>query len=485
MNPFALLFFVVVAIALWIVPREKALVPFIIGCCWMTSGQGINLGPISLPIYRMLLLTGFMRIMVKKESIAGGLHLVDKLLIGWAGWYFFCSFFHDPALGSGPVYVSGVIFNQLGFYFLVRAWCGDLDDLRQVIKYLAFILVPVAAEMLLEQVSGKNLFSVFGRIPENVLIREGRLRSQGPFMHPILAGTVGATCVPLFIGILRRDRTAAIIGICAGMAMTIASASSGPVMSLIFGISALFAWKIRSHMGFMRVGALVLYLLLMVTMKQPPYYLISRIDLSGGSTGWHRSFLIDQSIHYLSEWWLFGTDYTRHWMPFQGVAQSPTHTDITNYYIGYGVGGGLLAMCLILTIFYVSLRNAGHVSNVMESSGREVDAFMAWCLAATLFSHVVTGISVAYFDQSSAFVWLTVAVISSAHATAFGASELPREIDGDDEFSEDLLQGAVLDTGRDWRMAVRNRAPTRSVDEILGPELSQRRSLPGDKCTDA
>ena len=150
-------------------------------------------------------------------------------------------------------------------------------------------------------------------------------------------------------------------------------------------------------------------------MEKPPYYLISRIDISGGSTGWHRAFLIEQTFAYFSEWWLFGTDETRHWMPSQGIANDPHHTDITNYYIGFGVSGGFLAMILVL---WMLVKAFAWVSRIYDLSvARKVDSgFMIWCFGSCLFSHAVTGLSVAYFDQSMLYFWLSIAAISSIYS---------------------------------------------------------------------
>jgi hypothetical protein len=415
MNPLALAFFVVVAGLLWVVPRKWALAPFLAGCCLITLGQGIEIGPATLPIFRMLILIGFCRAMVRGESMVGGINGVDKILFGWAAWYLFASFFHDWEIGFGPVYTCGQIFNLLGFYLLARAWVSNLEDTFGVIRITALLLVPIAAEMLFEKATGRNLFSFFGGVSETVLLREGRLRAQGPFMHPILAGTVGATCLPWFVGIMREHRAIALTGMTAGSVMVFASASSGPIMSLMFAGFALVAWKFRHLTGAMRRAALLTYILLMFLMARPPYYLISKIDLSGGSTGWHRSFLIDTTIAHFGEWWLFGTDHTRHWMPDQGTAMSPTHTDITNYYIGFGVAGGFLAMLLILAAVAKSFAWVGVIYRSMLPD-RPNDAFMIWCFGAALFSHLGTGISVAYFDQSVVFYWLNVAVISSVYS---------------------------------------------------------------------
>ncbi len=427
MNAPSFVLFLVLAIALWTVPRKLALAPFLVGCCLVTTGQGLHLGFITLPIYRMLMLIGVIRVLVKGERIVGGINLIDRLMMLWAGWYLFSSMFHDWKLDAGPVYVCGVIYNQLVFYFLVRTWCSDLDDTVGVIKTVALVLVPVALEMLLEKATGKNLFSFFGGVPETVMVREGKLRAQGPFLHPILAGTVGATCIPLFVGLLRDSRFHAVVGIVAGLVMVFASASSGPVMSFMAAVGALIMWRYRHLTKAVRRCAVILYLILMVTMERPPYYLISKIDLSGGSTGWHRSFLIDQTINHFSEWWLFGTDHTRHWMPNQGVASSPTHTDITNYYISYAIGGGLPGLMVFLFILGVSFRWVGQLEEHMMEQ-RPHHAFMIWCFGSALFAHAVTGISVAYFDQSVVFLWLNVAVIASVYSAVVADEEEAKNV---------------------------------------------------------
>ncbi len=429
MNPFILVLFVVLAGLLWSVPRKWALAPFLAGCCFTTIGQGIELGPLTLPVFRMLMLIGIIRVLVKGERVTGGINLVDKLMMAWAGWYFFASFFHNSQLDAGPVYASGFIYNTLGFYFLVRVWCGDMEDMTGVIKILALLLAPIAIEMVSEKMTARNLFSIFGGVPEAVLLREGRLRAQGPFLHPILAGTVGATCVPLFVGIFKRHRIHALIGMTAGVVMAFTCASSGPILSLMAAVFGLMVWKVRHLTGMMRMGAVAAYILLIFLMERPPYYLISKIDLSGGSTGWHRSFLIETTISHFSEWWLFGTDFTRHWMPLQGTAMSPTHTDITNYYIGIGVGGGFPAMALIIIVFGVSFAWVGKLHNALIETqpGR---VFMIWCFGAALFSHSVTGISVAYFDQSVVFLWLNVAAISSMYSVVL--LEKNRETEAED-----------------------------------------------------
>lgn len=411
MNPVALIFFLVCAISLLSVSRKWAPAALLVGCTYMTLGQGIEVASINLHVYRMMLLVGLLRVISRGEALVGGVNSIDKMLIVWGGWAIIASFFHEERYGL--VYACGAVFNLTLVYFLTRIWCNDLDEVRDVVVVVAFLLIPLALEMLIEKVTGRNLFFVFGGVSEIVQSREGKLRAQGPFLHAILAGTVGATCIPLFVGIYSRYRTIATLGIAAGLIMTFASASSGPVVSLLAGVGALMLWPYRQYLSKVRIAFVLIYVLLMLAMTRPPYYLISKIDLSGGSTGWHRANLIEMTFQHFSEWWLIGTDRTRHWMPAQGIGADPAHTDITNYYIGMGVFAGLPAMLLIIGMIVTAFRWVGHFVDAKLETQPE-QSFMIWCIGACLFSHMLSGISVAYFDQSVLFFWLSIAIISSA-----------------------------------------------------------------------
>jgi hypothetical protein len=414
MNPFAAILFLGSAIALMTVPRKWAAVALLVGCCYTTMGQGIQLGPISLPIYRMLLLVGVIRVIVKGERLTGDFNSIDKLLVWWTGWVFFASMFHEWSPGSGPIYAAGYIFNMVAVYFLIRIWCTDLDEVTAIVAVIAFILAPIALEMVSEKILKINQFSVFGGVPHDVAIREGKYRAQGPFRHPILAGTVGATCLPLFIGIWKRNHLAGTVGIASAVCMTLASASSGPAMSAIAGVFAVMMWGFRHLTKLARWTAVVGYFAFGILTGEPGYYIMKRIDVSGGSTGYFRARLIESSIEHLGEWWLFGTDYTRHWMA-TGVSFSPNHADITNYYLAFGVTAGLVATLLVIAMLFHAFRWVGIVCRECFDASPS-DSYMIWCLGAGMFAHAATSISVSYFDQSVVFFWMNVAIISSMYS---------------------------------------------------------------------
>lgn len=407
--------FVATAAGILLAPRKWAALPFLVGCCYVTVGQGLDLGGLNLPIIRMLVVMGIIRIIVRGEGMSGGVNGLDKVVIGWTVWVFFASLFHEWVPGSGPVYMAGSLLNTAGFYFMIRSFCDDPEDLADLLAALCFVLAPVGIFMLIEQVYHWNVFSVFGGVLDSPALRNGRFRAQGPFNHAILAGTVGAACFPFAIAIWKRHRTAAIVGMVSCILMIVSCASSGPIISLILSGIALFLWKYRPLVRLLRMAAVPSYVLLAMLMERPPYFLISKIDLTGASTGWHRSYLIQQTIEHFDEWWLFGTDRTIHWMPNQGHI-SEIHTDITNQYIAYGVSGGFLSMALIIIILWLSFRTVGRL---VDSPGlEEGQGFIFWCIGASLFSLAASGISVSFFGQAMFFFWLPIAAIASFYAPA-------------------------------------------------------------------
>jgi hypothetical protein len=380
----------------------------------MTMGQVIEIGPFSFQLFRMLLAFGVLRVLFRGERIQGGLTTVDKLVIVWGIWIFLASFFHKFTPGSGPVYALGSVYNMILPYFLFRIWCRNDRDLRIIIGAIAVLLVPVSISMWMEKISIYNPFAIFGGVLEIPMIRDGSVRASGPFAHPILAGSVGATCLPLMTSIWTSSRTLAMLGIAACIAMVVASASSGPLMSLILGIFALCMWWYRKLTRYCVPAMVIVYILLLLIMSRPPYYLLSRIDLTSGSTGYHRAALIDAFLSHFKEWWAFGTDHTKHWVPYiQGP--TPEHTDITNAYIGYAVVAGLPALIFFLAILWRSFTYVG-IEARKSYRGTSRDSFVAWCLGSALFAHATTNISVSYFDQTLVLFWATISMISSLHS---------------------------------------------------------------------
>jgi hypothetical protein len=414
MTPLGFLVVLVTGGLLFALPRRWVPLPFLLGAVYMPGGQEVQIGPFHFTALRILVVVAFLRIWLKGEHLAGGLQRVDKLLVAWAVWLLGSSVFHESSV---LITRLGIVFSDLGSYFLFRTCLQETDDVVNLCKLICLLLLPLAAVLMVERLTGKNYFALLGGTVEYVAFRHGHFRARGPFGHSILAGTVGATCLPMALYLWRQKRQVAVTGATACLALIVASGSSGPVMTLAAVLAGLACWRVRRHLGKIRWLALLLIAALDLVMKDPVYYLIGRIDISGGSTGWYRARLIQSALEHLSDWWLAGTDMTRGWTH---VSVGSQHSDITNHYIILGIWGGLPLLAIFVAILTVGFNAVGRLLRANEGAPVEQQVFF-WTLGAILFGHAVTFVSISYFDQSAVFFYLLLASIVSLEAVGLAA----------------------------------------------------------------
>ncbi len=131
-----------------------------------------------------------------------------------------------------------------------------------------------------------------------------------------------------------------------------------------------------------------------------------------GSTGWHRFYLIDQSIRNFRHWMLLGTRDTRSW----GLGLE----DVTNQYILEGVRGGFITLVLFCVILFVGART------VVRLSVRSRDAsesYLAWGLFVTIIAHCLSFIGVSYFGQIDMIWYLLLAGVAFAYGQVYEAPQ--------------------------------------------------------------
>jgi|HubBroStandDraft_6_1064221.scaffolds.fasta_scaffold207871_2 hypothetical protein len=400
-KPLALLFLLVMAVLTLKLSRRYAPLPLLITTCYMPLGQEFIIGGLHFQFFRIVLLIGVCRVIARREMSDFVLSPIDRLFILWgiAGVVLgtFAEFTWERFVNR-----AGDGFNAFGAYFLFRCWIRSLEDVIQTVRVLAFLIVPMGISMLVEKFTTRNIFAVFGGVPEVTLVREGKLRCQGAFRHPILAGTYAATLFPLFIGLWfqpRIKRWIPVAGICAAMIVTVAASSSGALLALVAAVIGFGLWGMRCRMQGVRWGIVASIILLAMVMKAPVWYIPAKIsDLMGG-TGWHRSYLIDQAIKHFDEWWLVGTAVTAHWAPAgQVLTADPRNMDITNNYIAEGLGGGIVKLGLFIAMIVMSFKSVGRWTKV-EDATTESRRMFVWSMGVALTGHCVSFLSIAYFDQ--------------------------------------------------------------------------------------
>ena len=277
------------------------------------------------------------------------------------------------------------------------------------------IIIPLAVLIIIEKWSGRNLFSVFGGVPEFTAIRGGRLRCQGPFSHPILAGTFGAAMLPFCIAFWFQEKSnklIAFIGVVAASTITIASASSGPVIAYLSAITGLMTWYFRRYLKAIRWSILLGTIGLHLYMKAPVWYISARLGNIMGGTGDHRAELITQTISHFREWWLLGTTNTSSWMAYS-LNIDPNSSDITSQYILECVNGGIFKLVLFIIIIVLCFKTIGRTLHSVENEKLAVKITF-WSMGVTLLVHTVSFFSVAYFDQIIIFFYMLLAMISGS-----------------------------------------------------------------------
>jgi len=414
LNPAVLVVILIAGALICFWPRRRAIVPFLLASILIPEDQVLLIGSLHFPMLRLLVLFGFIRIMKDKvfskaRIFSGGVNKIDIAVILLTVFI---------ALNSILLFQeSGAVVNQLGnlytvfgVYFLLRFLIRDEEDIVRVIQTFAWVAAIVAVIMTYEASTGHNPYAMLGgaRAAEfaSLAARGDRFRAEGPFAHSILAGTFGAVLVPFFIALWwkgKNYRKIAVMGIISATVMTAACNSSTPVLAYAAGVLALCMWPVRKSMRAIRWGIVVLLIALHIVMKGPVWSLIEKIDISGGSSSYHRYMLVDQCIRHFGDWWLLGVKDTSVW--------GWDMWDTANQYVGTCDNYGLLPFVLFIAILVYGFKYVGRARR--SAGGDKQRALFLWALGSALFSNVIAFVGISYFDQTMVAWYSLLAAISA------------------------------------------------------------------------
>ena len=410
LHPIGLIAVFLLGVATLVVPRRYALAPMLIMACFISPAQRIVIASLDFNLLRIMVLFGWLRIAVFAETRRLAWKPIDTIVIVWAVIATVVVTLRE-ATAAAFIYRLGLTFDTLGMYFLFRLLIQSWKDLEKLMLVAAIISIPVAAVFLIELSTGRNMFAVFGGVPEITVVREGRLRCRGPFSHPILAGCFWAALMPL-IGALwwsgRRVRWLAPVGLVASAIVVFSTASDTPISAVIAGALAAAFFPLRRSMRWIRWSTVLGLVALQIVMTNPIWHLFARIQLVHGSTGWYRFKMIDGFIRNFGEWWMLGTrDYSKLW--------AHEFDSITNQFVLEGVEGGLLTLALFVAVLALGFQGVGRIGRLVRNSrSRQI---MAWMLGASLFAHCASFLAVSYFGQIVMIFCLTLATIASLSPT--------------------------------------------------------------------
>jgi hypothetical protein len=417
LHPAVLIAMLIAVLLILLNPKKYGIASTLFVAFLVPMGQQFVVGGLHVFVLRVVILVALIRSLFsmffsQARGFPGGLSSFDKIFMCWTFFHVISFLFLFSFTSSALVNQVGFVWDVLGGFFLLRLFIQDEEDIERVIKTFAWIAAISAICMLNERFRFQNVFGFLGGtsiVPE---IRDGAVRAQAAFAHPLLAGTFGATLLPLFFLLwhIGKSKAVAVVGILSATTMTICASSSTPLLAYLAGIGAVCFWPFRKHMRLFRWGIAFALLGLNIVMKAPVWYLIAHISLFGSSSSDHRAVLVDAFIRHFSDWWLIGTNAAGTW--------GWDMWDTSNQYVAEGEGGGLAAFVCFLAMISICFSRIGKARKAVgEDRAKE---WYFWFLGAALFAHVVGFFGISYFEQSrvSWFALLIMIVVATAPVLA-------------------------------------------------------------------
>jgi hypothetical protein len=398
---------VLMAVVLFAPPRW-ALMGMVSGALYLTQGVALDVYGVNLFAMRFLEVAGFLRVCVRREFSTSHLNEVDRAFL-WLYGYITIVF----VLRSNENLASqiGTSVDAIMSYLIFRSLIGNIEDLRWFLRAFFILLVPYFLLVSVQSVTGDNPFSIVGGPARMQEFRGGWPRCLGSFRNSCLLGALGATFLPLYIGLAfsSTNRRRALIGVGLCLGIVFYSNSGGPLATFAVALLGWLIWPLRSKMVLVRRSIVGLIFLLGMMMKAPIYYLPAKVSSITGGTGWHRSRLIEMAIRDLDKWWLFGMSraQTANWFPYtkHGVA------DMTNQFLLFGISAGIGGILLFVFLLTRSFKRVGKSLAIAGSSSENQS--LPWGFGVMLCVHIFTWLGVTYFDQFYVIWAMQLAAISA------------------------------------------------------------------------
>ncbi len=395
------------AILTFVVPKKYFLVPFLAAVCFVPTDQRIIVMDLDFTVLRILVLAGVLRTWMRDKQKQVTWNKFDYMVFAWVGVGTLIYILQWSSM-KAMINRAGVMFDVVGLYWLFRQRIRCREDIIFVFKILAVCALMLAPFVAFEWATGHNLFVHLGRVLTQV--REGRYRCQAAFPHSLMLGLFWATVVPVFIGLGLSEQKKALY-LAAGAAsifMIFSTASSTPVVVLaaVFLLLAFFPY--RQHGRQIVFGICGVAIILHLLMNAPVWHLISRVDIVGGSTGWHRYNLIDKTIQHFGEWAILGTRSTAHWGRGLG--------DITNQYVLEGIRGGFITLIIFVALLVTAVKTIGRYSLLITSTKQQ---WFNWCICVSVLTHCISFMGVSYFGQISMLLYLDFAIVGLVYEISF------------------------------------------------------------------
>jgi hypothetical protein len=412
MNAIGLSILVMLVVTVFFAPRRWALLAMAAGALYLTQHASIDVAGLNMFSMRFLEVASFIRVVARREFSFSKLNELDRLFLLL---YSYSTIIFLLRSNEGQVYHIGLAVDAVFCYFTFRGLAGGMDDFRWFLRAFVILLIPYTALLFVEMRTAHNPFSILGGGEIVEYFRNGRVRCLGSFRLYILLGSLGASFLPLYIGLTfsRPNRFYAVIGIILCMAIVGFSNSSGPLVFACLVVLGWVLWPYRGRMRLIRRAGLAGLIGLALVMKAPIWYLPTHFSLGGAA--WHRSYLISVAMRHFGDWWLWGMSSSKTSDWFATVLAIYGNADITNQFISFGLAAGLMTIALFVWLLVGAFRSLGKkLAEIRLAFGRPSEAeYLLWALGVMLAGHIANFFGITYFDQFYVIWFIQLAFISN------------------------------------------------------------------------
>jgi hypothetical protein len=413
LHPLVAVWVLIAIVLIFTLPRQKVIVPFLLAFFTIPLGQVVLLGPLHFPILRILIFAGLVRMAISRKDasaskLPGGFNSLDQAVVLWTVSALIIVSLQWMEL-QAFIKFFGDFLDTLGGYLVMRFLIPDHEATRRMAKVLALICLIHAGVMINEQITHIDVFGYLGGGQVETTIRDGHVRAGG-LLGTIQSGVFAGVLIPVFAWLWteKGSRLVALVGIVSATAMVVTSFTSTSYMAYGASLMGLAFWYLRKQMRLIRWGFVAMLVALHLVMHGPVWSLIEKIDLTSGSSSYHRYMLIDTLIRNFGEWWLLGTKNNAAW--------GWEMWDTCNQFVAVAVTGGLLTLIFYILVLKRAFRLIGNARKQVSDDRKQ--EWYYWCLGSALFANVVAQFGINYMIQLELILFPLLACICVASVEA-------------------------------------------------------------------
>lgn len=349
----------------------------------------LNLGPISLPAPRVMVLLLFVPAVYKWiTGKSGAFRLMDFIVLGFSLWTLIAMMVvHGPS----QLEFAGANFLETFGPYLVGRWCiRNKDGFVRFVKIQFIFLVVILPFGLLETQTGDPLIiRILASVFETQLIvdheiRLGLERAQAVFQHPILYGYFAAVTLGLVLYVLNVGSTLgkSLWRIAVVFLSTFLSLSSGPLAGFMMQvILSIWEWATRNfnfRWGIIFTFIGIIYVVIDLFSSRTPFHVFVTYLTFNTGAAWNRILIFEYGTQNLYANPIFGLGL-KDW-----VRPSWMVSSVDNFWLGTGMRFGFPGLILLLASMFVLMFQLGR-KKIADPSVASMRIGVNMSLVGTLF----------------------------------------------------------------------------------------------------